>query len=505
MPILTLNDIHYTYPDASTAVLKGTTASFPVGWTGIVGDNGCGKSTLARIATRLLAPDSGAITPSLSGAYCEQATEHEPAFLQEFAYDYSSEAMRLRALLEVEDEWLWRYGTLSCGQQKRIQVAVSLWSDPEVLAVDEPTNHVDTQTRMQIITALRAYRGIGLLISHDRELLDTLLCQSLCFENGTTIMRPGNYSEGKAQAEIEKRTASNERKQIQAGISHLEAERQRRTQVADRTAARRSGRKLAKHDNDGREKLRLAVVSGQDGKAGALSTQMDSRLSAAARKLESVRVEKRYDGAIGVDAKPAQRKTLLRIEENGIPWGDHGCLWHPALYIGNTDHIGIAGANGSGKSTLVRHIMTLLSDDIEMLYIPQEIDEARGRDILAGIKTLDSTKLGRLLSVVAQLNSSPKRILDGETVSPGELRKLMLACGLLKNPVLIVMDEPTNHLDIHSIEALESALAHFPGALLLVSHDRRFLESTTDLRWNMEKVLKPTDETGSIASILSVW
>ena len=101
------------------------------------------------------------------------------------------------------------------------------------------------------------------------------------------------------------------------------------------------------------------------------------------------------------------------------------------------------------------------------------------------VAALTPTDRGRVLSMVAQLNSDPDRILEGGRTSPGELRKLMLAEGILRHPALIVMDEPTNHLDLHSTEALERALAAYPGALVLVSHDRRFLSACTSRTWEV--------------------
>ncbi len=111
---------------------------------------------------------------------------------------------------------------------------------------------------------------------------------------------------------------------------------------------------------------------------------------------------------------------------------------------------------------------------IRTLYIPQEVDDSSSIEFLSEIKDLPQAEREALLLIVAQLNSDPERIFPREH-QPGELRKLMLARGILDAPEIIVMDEPTNHLDLHSVEALERALSAFPGALVLVSHDEQFL------------------------------
>lgn len=197
---LNLSNIHFCYPQAAEPILCGVTATFPQGWTGIVGDNGCGKTTLARIACGLLEPDSGSVGPSLVCAYCIQDATMPPPALEDFAMSYDGRAIRLRRELNLEDDWPWRYETLSGGQQKRLQVACTLWTEPDVLVMDEPTNHVDASTRDTIARALEEFAGIGILISHDRELLDRLCSQCLFMGASGTVMRPGGYTQASGQA-----------------------------------------------------------------------------------------------------------------------------------------------------------------------------------------------------------------------------------------------------------------------------------------------------------------
>ena len=149
---------------------------------------------------------------------------------------------------------------------------------------------------------------------------------------------------------------------------------------------------------------------------------------------------------------------------------------------------GIVGANGVGKSTLIGHIMQSLNlPEKQVTYIPQEIDTHASQDVMARARDLPHEKLGQMMTVVSCLGSRPDRLLESVEPSPGEIRKLLLAIGIANVPLLIVMDEPTNHLDLPSIECLEQALVGCPCGLLLVSHDRRFLDALTHERWRISK------------------
>ena len=481
---LNLSSIEYTYPTAAEPALRGVSATFPQGWTGIVGDNGGGKTTLALVACGILLPDSGSVSPSLLSLYCPQDATEPPQNLEDFALSYDGHATRLRRDLGIEEDWPWRYGTLSGGQQKRLQVACALWADPDVLAVDEPTNHVDASTRQAISSALARFGGIGLLVSHDRELLDVLCAQCLFVAGGIATMRPGGYTLAEGQASLERASAVHAREAARKELARIEREAIRRREEASRSAGKRSLKGVGKHDGDARYKRRIAVVSGQDGKAGRLSSRMEARLALAEASLSAARVEKRYDADVWLDAAPSRRKVLLRMEPQVLTLGD-ATLSVPALHIGNADHIGLVGDNGTGKTTLVKRIVGCLPNGTRVLYIPQEPSGDDKHATLAALHDLPDARRGRVLSIVAQLNSEPERVLEGDTISPGEMRKLMLALGILDKPELIVMDEPTNHLDLGSTVALERMLAAYPAALLLVSHDAKLVAAATRVTWRI--------------------
>ena len=453
---VTAHHLSHTYEGADQPALDDVSLAFASGWTGIVGPNGAGKSTLVHCICGTLAPDQGAVTPRVRGAVCRQSTATPPETLEEFACDYGSTAVKLRSLLEIEDEQLWSYAMLSHGERKRIQIACALAAEPQVLALDEPTNHLDAPTRALVAQALSSFKGVGLLVSHDRALLDKL------------------------------DTVRTERRQARGELARIKAERDRRAAVAARSAARRSARHLDRHDRDGREKIKLAVYTGQDGKAGKLSSQMDKRIGVAEKRLEALDAKKERRGSLELDAAPAPRKVLARLPAGSMPLGPERMLHHPELYLGNEDRVGLVGKNGAGKSTFLHALLRRVTLEEGVAYFPQELPDDEVRALLVELRALPTAERGRVLSIAARLESPPERVLDGEQLSPGEVRKLMIARGLLSSPRLIVMDEPTNHLDIRSIEALQDVLRHCACALVLVSHDERFLDALADVRWMFE-------------------
>ncbi len=296
--LLELRGLSFRYPASPVAVLQDVSLTLAAGWTGVVGANGVGKSTLLQLACGILSPSGGQVRLPGASYYCPQSTQTAPPELEDFVADWGAVAGRLRAQLHVGDDWPWRFATLSHGERKRLQVAVALWRQPHVLALDEPSNHLDAEGRAWVLDALREYRGVGLLVSHDRALLDALATRCVLLQPGQAQVFPGNYSETMAQVRQEAAARQHARVSAEQRLARLRQEMQRRQADAARSDGRRSKRHLARGDSDGRARIGLAIVSGKDAVAGRRSAQLERRLERAAAAVAAIDPLTRQGGRV---------------------------------------------------------------------------------------------------------------------------------------------------------------------------------------------------------------
>jgi ATPase subunit of ABC transporter with duplicated ATPase domains len=262
--------------------------------------------------------------------------------------------------------------------------------------------------------------------------------------------------------------------------------------IADQKASAARGskqKKIPANDHDGRAMRNLAKLTGKDAYAGKMAAQMSQRAGKVEAQRAELAVKKRYETGIWVDgASFMPRDFLLRLPAGQLPLGGGRALHFPDLAIGGTSRIALKGANGLGKSTLVRHLLGQLQVPMEkVVTVPQEISAEDSRALLEAVKNLPNDERGRVMTTISRLGSRPARLLESALPSPGEVRKLLLALGIVRGPHLIVMDEPTNHMDLPGILCLEEALADCPCAMLLVSHDESFLEKITQTDWLLAK------------------
>ncbi|WP_411822236.1 ATP-binding cassette domain-containing protein [Leptospira sp. 'Mane'] len=237
---LSFHNLSFRFPNSSSYLMKNVNLHFRNHWTGVVGRNGSGKTTLAKLITGELKVDEGEIIGNEGVEYYPQEPVLKYENLEEFLYDDSNESGFWRNRLSVDYDFLERIDHLSYGEKKRTLLAMAVFYNPKILILDEPTNHLDQESRDLFIAAMSEYKGIGILISHDRELLD--FCNACVFMNPPSVtLRIGNYTRGFLEKNREEEEVSNRLVQIHKAKKKLEKELERRTQEA--MGADRKGRR----------------------------------------------------------------------------------------------------------------------------------------------------------------------------------------------------------------------------------------------------------------------
>jgi ATPase subunit of ABC transporter with duplicated ATPase domains len=396
-------------------------------------------------------------------------------------------AHRLRAALGLDPDELARWGTLSPGERKRWQIASALHEEPDVLLLDEPTNHLDAAGRALLLDALRAFRGVGVVVSHDRELLEALAARTARLEAGALRAYDHGYGAARALWEGERREAWDRRDAAQAEARRLHSlvvEARRDVEAAHRS---RSLHGVIRHDHDARTLGRRNLAEWAARRHGADVRRLSSAASRAEEAIEDAPALRELGRSVFVGWERAARPVLLALEEASLRAGAAEVLRDVRVAVRREDRIWVQGANGAGKTTLLGALLGRATLPPErLLHLPQELAPGESARLLAAVRDLPADVRGRVLSLVAALGSDPARLLASAEPSPGEARKLALALGMGRHAWALVLDEPTNHLDLPTIERLEAALAAYPGALLLVTHDARLAERCTTARWRVE-------------------
>jgi ATPase subunit of ABC transporter with duplicated ATPase domains len=472
MPFLRAHAISFAF-GGSRSLFSNLSFQLDTGFTALVGENGAGKTTLLRLIARLLSPSFG----HLQDDCAQRLLVEQQSPLEQPNIDHALNEPAFHKLvgqLQLDLDTLERWPTLSFGEKKRWQIALALSREPHLLLLDEPSNHLDAEGREWLVAALQRFRGIGIIVSHDRALLDTLCSNTLRLAGDESRIWRGNYSHARASWEQEKAERLEQKLVLRQQRDHAakklaDARREHHSAELSRSTARRM-----KDPND------------SDARGIMQQSKADRAAARQGRRVEVLR--RAHTRAKDND----QRLTLKKEVGLDSVWIGHEpsprpvLLEHGGHVVGRTDRIRIAGRNGAGKTTLIRTMLATsrLPTD-RVLYLPQEMSAAEGAAVLNELKVAEASSKGHAFAVIAALGLDPEHALESSAPSPGEVRKLMLGLALARKAWLLVLDEPTNHLDLPSIERLEKALAQWPGALLLVTHDDQLAARCTTATWRV--------------------
>jgi ATPase subunit of ABC transporter with duplicated ATPase domains len=514
---VTLDSVTYRAPDGRT-LLENLTLAFGRERTGLVGRNGVGKTTLIRLILGELTPTFGSVAVEGRLALLRQVLGPPEGDLTLADLLGVREGLERLARLEAgagvagdleHVDWTLQQrieaaladvglagfaldrsaASLSGGEATRAALAALLIAEPDVLIMDEPTNNLDLRARAAVADLLAGWKGGAIVVSHDRTLLRRMDRIVELTSLGANVFG-GNYdlyAERKAAEESAAvRALEGAERTLGRAKGDIQAARERKW----RSDAR--GRRLKA--KGGQPRIVLNAMKGRAQDTGGRLTRLAERLRGeaerdladAAARIERVR-------RLAFELPPSELaagRQVLAFEGVGFAWADgRRVLDRLSFRMVGSARVAVTGPNGAGKTTLVRLAMGELEPDrgrirrgVEAVLLDQRVSLlADDETLVANFRRLnpaanDNDAHAALARFLFRNVQGGKRAGD---LSGGERLRAGLACVLMRPhpPQLIVLDEPTNHLDLDSIAAIEAALAAYDGALLVVSHDRDFLNA----------------------------
>ncbi len=442
------------FDEASFAVNEGE-------HVGVIGPNGAGKTTLFKVLIGEQELDEGILVKSrnLRLGYLSQHDDWIPgesieAFVERDSVLPIWDLKRIGKSLGLTEEFYVKpIESVSGGYRMRAKLLRLIGQDPNLMLLDEPTNYLDLETLLVLEKFLQGFRGAFLVISHDREFLRRTTDHILEVEGGAITKYPGNIDDYFEQKEML-------RSQLEARALSLE---EKRKEIID--FVNRFGAKASK------------------------ASQAQSRLKSL-NKMESIEVKPLpVTARIRIPPPARMGKNVLTIEGADLGYPGKTVLKQVSLRVDAKDHLAVVGLNGAGKSTLLKTLagrLPLIRGEMQMGY---EATLSFFNQYVADELLADDTVF-QSLSRKAHADVLPQTILDlagsllfsGDDVkktvrvlSGGERARVALGQVLLQRSSCLVLDEPTNHLDFQTVEALTQALSSYPGALIVVSHDRGFI------------------------------
>lgn len=389
MQYLQINNLTFKY--TSSEIFSNLSLSFEKGWSCLVGSNGSGKTTLFKLIAKSLKPQEGNIVGNELVYYCEQELHEKPNGFEEFIYTYNTKTFKLKELLLIEDEWFYRWETLSFGERKRIQIAIALFLEPDVLLLDEPSNHLDIKTKEILLNSLKNFKGIGILISHDRELLNSLCNNTVIIKNKKIYNYKTTFQKAIEELDLYFNFLQKENDNINSKVKKLQNNIQTQKEKVSQSKSRLSKKNVNTKDKSLKEKINLAKLTGKDKPESKLVTSFSKK----AHELSSKRneIEKNFDKGITIkDINSKKENFSFLLEKGQLSLSKNKVLKYENLCLNKGDKIVIIGENGVGKSSFLKLLISKIAPFKNYLYLPQEIEKNQKEKLFEAIKSLNNEK-----------------------------------------------------------------------------------------------------------------
>lgn len=469
--LLKLTNISYEVMDVN--IFENVNASVQQGEIiGIIGNNGAGKSTLLQLINNDLEPVRGQIQwlqQDLKVFMVEQEVVSHPS------EDKTPSEVKLLDKMHVPGH---EFQQLSGGEKLKARLAKGLSKEADLLLLDEPTNHLDEDSLEFLKGQIKNYRGTIIFVSHDRYFLDAVATKIWSIEDKKLIEHRGNYSSYMEVRKQKRLTQQREYEKQQKMVERIEGQMNEITSWSKKAHSQSTKKEGVK------EYYRV--------KAKRMDAQVKSKQKRLEKELEKAKaepVESEYSVRFSIKAKNKTGKRFLEVKNLTKSFNERTLFKNVNFTIQHGEKVSIIGPNGSGKTTLLKIILghetfagnVWISPSAKIGYLTQEVFDLPLEltpSQLFHKETFESR--GNVQTLMKHLGFTASQWTEPiKNMSMGERVKCKLMEYILEEKDVLILDEPTNHLDLASREQLEDTLAQYTGTLIVVSHDRYFLEKTT--------------------------